>query len=246
MILILDKLFRADNPFWNGMGRIFDVFVLNVLLLLCCLPVFTIGPALTAFFYAMINLVRGEENSISQDFFRSFKQNFKQSLFLGIPLTAIGIFLAVDITMSRRAGTGIYTFFMVFFAVVFLIWTFVALYAFPLLAKFDKSNKEILAWAFTLSIKHLGRTLLTLLVLAFGLWACHILPGLIFIAFGLIGQFHAMMMAAILKPYLPKVGYEEELRPLTPEAEPEELRPLAPEAEPKEEELKAKGKEPMR
>ena len=234
MILILDKLFRADNPFWNGMGRIFDVFVLNVLLLLCCLPVFTIGPALTAFFYAMINLVRGEENSISQDFFRSFKQNFKQSVFLGIPLTAIGIFLAVDVTMSRRAGTGIYTFFMVFFAVVFLIWAFITLYAFPLLAKFDKSSKEIVIWAFTLSIRHLGRTLLTVLVLVFGLWACHILPGLIFIAFGLIGQFHAMMMDAILKPYLPKVGYEEELRPLTPEAAP------------KKEETTTNGKEPTR
>lgn len=197
------------------MGRIFDVFVLNVLWLLCCLPVFTIGPSTTAFFYAMINLVRGEDHSVSQDFFHSFRQNFKQALLLGIPLTAIGAFLALDISMSYHAGTGIYTFFMVFFGVIFLIWAFVTLYAFPLLAKFDKKNTEILVWAFTLSIKHLGKTLFMLFVLAVGLWACHILIGLIFIVFGLVGEFQAVMIASILKPHLPKVHEEDEVHPLT-------------------------------
>ncbi len=220
MILILNKLFRGDHPFWIGMGRIFDVFVLNILWLLCCLPVVTIGPSTTAFFYAMIQLVQGGDTSVSKDFFHSFRQNFKQGLLLGLPLTAVGVFLALDVSMSYRAGTGIYTFFMVFFAVVFLFWAFLTLYAFPLLAKFDKSNRDILILAFTLSIKHIGKTLLMMLTLAFGLWACHILPGLIFIAFGLVGELIASMMVSILKPYLPNVEEEEELKPLSfPEGE---------------------------
>lgn len=206
------------------MGRIFDVFVLNILWLLCCLPVFTIGPSTTAFYYAMINLVRGEENSVTRDFFRSFRRNFKQGLILGIPLTAIGIFLVVDVTMSHRAGTGIYTFFMVFFAMLFLVWAFVTLYTFPLLAKFEKNSKDLLIWAFTLSIRHLGRTLLMLLMLAVGLWMCHILPGLIFIVFGLVGQFQSMMIASVLKPYLPDVHGEDTLKPLSFTREQEEER----------------------
>lgn len=209
------------------MGRIFDVFVLNILWLLCCLPVFTIGPSTTAFFYAMIQLVRGGDTSVSKDFFHSFRQNFKQGLLLGLPLTAVGAFLALDVSMSYHAGTGIYTFFMVFFAVVFLFWAFLTLYAFPLLAKFDKSNKDILIWAFTLSIKHIGKTLLMLLVLAFGLWACHILPGLIFIAFGLAGEFIASMMVSILKPYLPDAEEEEELKPLSFPEEAEDEKKLS-------------------
>lgn len=224
---MFDRFFNAGNPLWVGMGRIFDVFVLNVLWLLCCLPVFTIGPSTTAFFYAMINLVRGEDNPVSRDFFRSFRQNFKQGICLGIPMTAVGAFLYLDITMSRRAGTGIYTFFMVFFAILFLMWAFLALYVFPLLAKFDKKNGELLAWAFTLSLRHLGKTLLMLLVLVFGLWACHILPGLIFIAFGLVGQFCAGIIASILKPHLPDVhGEEEPLKPLTFREQKESLNPL--------------------
>ena len=78
----MNKIFRSDNPFWIGMGSIFDLFVLNLLWLLCCLPIVTIGPATAAFYYAMINLVRGEETYLSKDFFHSFRQNLKQGIFL--------------------------------------------------------------------------------------------------------------------------------------------------------------------
>lgn len=212
---MMSKIFNAQTPFWQAMERIFDIFILNSLWLLCCLPIFTAGVSTTAFYYAMLNMVRGEDTSVSKDFFRSFKQNFKQGMFLGIPLTAIGIFLFVDIRMCYHSGTGIFTFFMVFFAVIFLFWAFITLYSFPLLAKFEKKNLEIVVWAFMLSIKHILRTLLMLLIIAFGIWVCHIMPGLIFIVPGLVVEFHAVIMAAILKSYLPDVHIAEELKPLS-------------------------------
>ena len=211
----MNKFFRSDNPFWIGMGNVFDLFILNVLWLLCCLPIVTIGPSTTAFFYAMMNLVRGEESYVYQDFFHSLRQNLKQGICLVLPLTAVGAFLTLDISMCYHAGTGIYTFFMVFFAVLFLFWLFVTLYAFPLLAKFEKKNKEILLWAFVLSIRNLGRTLLMIIVLVLGLWVCHILPGLVFIVFGLVCRFQTALMLVILKPYLPDTSVSEELEPLS-------------------------------
>ena len=206
----MERFFNQENPFWNGMERIFDVFVLNLLWLLCCLPVITIGPATTAFYYAQISLERGESGYVSHDFFRSFRQG----LSLGVPLTAVGAFLAFDIFLCYRSGTGIYTFFMVFFAVIFLFWSFTTLYAFPLLARFDKTNTELLIMAFTLSIRNLGRTLLMMAELIIALWACHILSGLILIAFGLTGWVHASPLAAGLKPYLPDAQTGEQPGPL--------------------------------
>ena len=206
------KFFNMENPFWRGMGRIFDVFVLNVLWLLCCLPIVTIGPATTAFSYAMINLVRGEETYVSRDFFRAFRTSFKQSLIAGLLLMAVGAFLAVDIYIAYKSGTGIYTFFMVLFFIFFVLWCFVTLYTIPLIAKFDNSLKNTLIQAFTLSIRNFPKTLMMLFVLALALWLCHLLPGLIFIAFGLVCEFHATMFAVILKPWLPRpVSGEEEL-----------------------------------
>jgi uncharacterized membrane protein YesL len=202
----MDKIFSQDNPFWQAMGNIFDVFVLNVLWLLCCIPVFTIGPSTCAFFYVMSHVLHGEETYLIKEFFRSFRQNFKQGIALGLPLTAVGVFLGVDIWLCRKSGTGIYTFLMVFFAVLFLCWAFIVLYAFPLLAKFEKSTPEILALAFSLSIKHLGKTLLMLLLAAAALWLCHLLPGLALIVFGLAGEAHAALFDSIMKRYLPEGG----------------------------------------
>ena len=143
----MNKLFNLDNPFWNSMDRVFDLFIANVLWLVCCLPVFTIGPSTAAFFYVLINMARGEDGIVSRDFFRSFRQNFRQGAGFGLLMTATGAFLAIDINMCYHSGTGIYTFFMVFFAVLFLLWASVALYSFALLAKFEKKNMEFLVWA---------------------------------------------------------------------------------------------------
>ena len=66
-----------------------------------------------------------------------------------------------------------------------------------------------------LSIRNLGRTLLMMVALAFALWLCHILPGLVFIVFGLVCRFQTALMLAILKPYLPDDSAAEELEPLS-------------------------------
>ena len=207
---MFNKIFDQDNPFWRGMGRIFDVFVLNVLWLLCCIPIVTIGPSTTALYYAMINLVRGEESYVSRDFFRSFRQSFKQSLLVGLLLTAVGVFLAADVYIAYKSGKGVYTFLMVFFFIIFLLWAFVTLYTFPLLAKFENSVKNTLILAFTLSIKNFSQTLMMLFAVVLALWLCHLLPGLMFIAFGMVCEFHSTLFAVILKPWLPRLTPEEE------------------------------------
>jgi uncharacterized membrane protein YesL len=199
----MDKIFQ-DNPFWHAMEIIFDLVILNVLWLLCCIPIFTIGPSTCAFFYVALRRIHGEEPPIAGDFFYSFRQNFKQGILLGLPLTLVGTFLALDIYLCRQMGTGIYTFLMVFFSVLFLCWVFVSLYAYPLLAKFEKTNREILVLAFSLSIKHIGKTLLMILVIVIALWAIHLLPGLVFVAPGLAMGNQAVLFHSIMKKYLPE------------------------------------------
>ena len=207
---MFNRLFNQDNPFWQSMDRVFDLCELNILWLVCCIPIVTAGPSTVAFYYAMINLVRGEEGYVHKDFFRSFKQNFKQGLLAGLLLMAVGGFLAADVYIAYKSGKGIYTFLMFFFAFLFLIWSFVALYTMPLLAKFENSLRNTIIWAFTLSIKHFPQTLLMLFAVVVALWLCHLLPGLMFIVFGFVCQFHARRMVSILKPWLPAPASMEE------------------------------------
>lgn len=210
---MFDKFFSTNNPIWKPMDTLFDLFVLNSLFVICCIPVITIGPALTAFHYALIQKNLGEGGYISQDFFRSFKQNFKQGIGLGLIMTISGTFLIVDMYLCRKSGTGIYSFFLFFFLVIFAVWFFITLYVFPLLAKFDKSNKDLIIWAFTISIRKIFMTLLMIFMIITGIWITRIIPGLIFIMFGLIGQFCAPFFCSVIKPYITEAVSEESVEP---------------------------------
>lgn len=221
----MKKIFNMDNPFWTAMGRVFDIFVLNCLWLLCCVPVFTIGPATTALFYGMFGILRGDGGYPSKDFFKSFKQNFKQGLQLGIPLTLIGAFLVLDMYLCYHTGRGIYTFFLFFFAVLFVVWLAVTLYTFPLLSKFERTNRQILIWAFTLCIKNFSKTLYMFFALILCLWLIHLLPGLIFILPAYFAETCTAIQLTILEEYLPPVIEEDEYGESTEDSKEEEIIP---------------------
>lgn len=46
------------------MGKVADLIILNLLCILCCLPIVTIGPSLTALHYVTMKMVRNEESYI--------------------------------------------------------------------------------------------------------------------------------------------------------------------------------------
>ena len=46
----MDRIFNMDNKFFTFMSRVADLIILNLLFLLCCIPIVTIGPAITAMY----------------------------------------------------------------------------------------------------------------------------------------------------------------------------------------------------
>ena len=80
----MDRLFNMDNKFFTVMGRVADLIMLNVVFLICCLPIVTIGASLTALHYVTLKMARNEESYIIRSFFKSFKQNFKQATVINL------------------------------------------------------------------------------------------------------------------------------------------------------------------
>ena len=204
-----ERIFHSDNPFWGGMGRLFDIVELNLLWLLCALPLFTIGAASVALYSATLALLRGKETYPHRDFFRAFRKNFRRNAAAGILFTAVGAFLWVDVLICRRSGHGIFTFLMVFFFVVLLFWLFTTLYALPLLAVYDGGLKNALILAFTLSVRRFPLTLGLLLITALSLWICHLFPPLIIAAIGISVHTKLFLLTPILKPWLSESKTEE-------------------------------------
>ena len=89
-------LFDMDNAFFRGMSKVADLCILNVVFLICCIPVFTIGAATTALSYVTLKMKDGEEGYILKSFFKSFRQNFKQSTVIWLLMVLIGLVLGLD------------------------------------------------------------------------------------------------------------------------------------------------------
>lgn len=196
------KIFDLDNPVWRFMGKVFDMMVLTVLWVVTSLPVVTIGASTTALYYVGMKLARDEEGYIIKDFFRSFKENFRQATAAWAILLALGIFFAVDLTWyyQFKSGVGVMIFFM--FVILTALYIMVLTYAFPLLARCRTSVKQIFLMAFVMSVKNFGWTLLmvttTVCVLAIGLFVCS--PVLILSA-GLCAYIHGKILYSVFKQY---------------------------------------------
>ena len=82
----MDWLFDADKPLMRGLSAIADLLILNLLTILCSIPVITAGPAIIALFTTAIRMVRNEDGSLVRDYFRAFSANLKLGILFWILL----------------------------------------------------------------------------------------------------------------------------------------------------------------
>ena len=71
------NLLNPNSPFMKACTFIWHLLVLDVLFLLTCIPVFTIGAASTAMYTVIFD--KENESSISKRYFIAFRDNFKSS-----------------------------------------------------------------------------------------------------------------------------------------------------------------------
>lgn len=161
----MNKIFDLDSPFMRVLNRIADLMILNFLMLLCCIPIFTIGAACTGMHYVLLKTVRGEEGYLVRGFFKSFKQNFRQATILWlIMLLVIGVYVG-DFLIFSYSGVKFPTILMIAILAIAIVFLMVAVYVFPVLSRFDNTIKNTLKNAFCMAILNLPKTLLMILLL---------------------------------------------------------------------------------
>lgn len=75
----MTNLFSYDGVVYKTGTKLFQLLVLNVLYLITCLPLLTIGAANTALACATMKMIEGKEGNVAVDYLRSFKSNFKMA-----------------------------------------------------------------------------------------------------------------------------------------------------------------------
>lgn len=160
----MERFFNMDNKFFVFMGRVADLILLNLLCVVCCLPIITIGPSITALFYVTLKMVRNEESYIFRSFFKSFKENFKQSAIINVIMLLVGVLLYFDMIIVSGMDGAIKKVLFFAFMFILLLYTMVFMYIYPVLSKFYNSIKNTFINAFLMALRHLPYTILMIVV----------------------------------------------------------------------------------
>ena len=158
-------LFDMENPVMRALSTTADLIMLNLLTILCCLPVVTIGAALTALNTAAIKIVRGEETAPVKDYFRAFRVNFKNGTVLGLIFLLVFAVLIVDYLAAGNAAPILRP----VIAAIALLVLMLGQYAFAMLARYENTLRGTLKNALLLSVGYFPRTL-AMAVFAVILW----------------------------------------------------------------------------
>lgn len=166
------SMFSQDSKFMQVIGRVTDLILLNMVYLLTCLPIFTIGAATSAMYTLCFQMMREEGSGVLKPYFRAFRENFRQGtviwlIILMVVLPALFYFDRVWHADGILRYTGLV------FILITAVGLLTASYVFPWISQFRNTTAQSLQNALILSISHLPRSvcILGINLLPLILWA---------------------------------------------------------------------------
>lgn len=208
----MNSFFDLDNPAWRFIGKFFDACFLSIIYVICCIPIFTIGAATSALYYVFLKLSKDEEGYVVKDFFKAFKQNFKQGTIVWFILFIIGSIIAIDIYYFKSIITVTGTFMYYLLLIIFLFFSIVNLYVFPLIAKFENTTKNLLKFAFIMPIKHLGWTAFMVILATVIILSASRIPPVLFFVPGILAFLNSYIFNHIFDIYIMKMQQNNNLQ----------------------------------
>lgn len=187
----MNRFFSHYGSFAAVLTLIADVAMLSAFITIACIPVVTIGPALSAGFYVLFQIVREEGARPGFTFWRRFRTDFRAAFGGGIILVALLLLGAYQLQLIKYLPAST-TLHLVMRAGVMLgmaVITSVGIWFFAYTSQFSASFTQTLRNAALLAIGYLPRTLSALLFAILPLLALYLRPSLIWSAIILMPLF---------------------------------------------------------
>lgn len=155
----MSRFFDMDSPVMTALSRVCDLMLLNLLTLVCCIPIVTIGASVTAMHYVELKWARDEEGYILRPFFREFKNNFKQATAEWLIILAVGILLGVDLYVVTQSPDMFPDFMVYVIGAAAIVAFLVVQWIFLLQCHFYNTVRQTFKNSFIMAIAQFPRTL---------------------------------------------------------------------------------------
>jgi len=204
------RFFSYDSKFGQLFLKLAYGCCLNILWLICCLPIVTIGASTTALYYTCFKIAKDEGSYITTMFFRSFKQNFKQATVIWMIMLVAGLIIGADaILLYRLRATStataavVWTLLLACIFACMIAYIIVLTYVFPLLSIASNTTANMFKNAFLIGTHYLFVTILVVFVhYAMFFLVVNVFTPLIIFGEGLCALISAHIMLKILRPLL--------------------------------------------
>lgn len=208
---VLDKFFKSDGAFITILTKIGQIVILNLLWMVCCIPIVTIGASTTAFYYSMIKAVRRERSYPIREFFRSFKRTARNGSILTVIMLLMGSLLYYAILNIPREAGGAGMIAIIILCAIGILFLGTVVYLFPVLSRFEFKIAKYMTMSFYLSLRHIKTTLLLWVGMVASVWLMLVFPmPVIFIIPGVWCYITTYFIEPVLKKYTPKPKEGEE------------------------------------
>lgn len=159
----MSSFFNMDSPIMRFLSRLCDLMILNILCLICCIPIVTIGASITALYSVTLKCKR-RRFLYCKGFFKRIPPNFKISTIIWLILLVIGALLAFDFRAVNMLPAALQNVFRVLVGAFITFYILLFSYIFPYIARFENGIKDTIKNSVLISILNLPRTLLIVLL----------------------------------------------------------------------------------
>lgn len=210
---------RLKSSLGSFLTLLCDLMLLNVLWLVCALPILTAGPSTSALFACMLKISRDElGESTFLSFFRAFKENFRNSFWYGLIAIAVAAIIYIDISFALTQTGLMRSVYLIASGCLIMIWLIFVSYVFALQARYENTFKLQIKNSFLIAFCAPGRTLLMWITYAIPIALLVLLPfetvlsvGFLFLMFvvSLPVYFNCRILRKIFDKFIKDVNTDE-------------------------------------
>ena len=166
-----------------------DFFLLNLLWLVACLPVVTIFPSTAAMFGVVRDWVRKKEGSLTRTFVVRFRENFGQSLLIGVVWTVFGVALFLDFLVANQLSYWPGVVMKSVLVLASSVYAFGSVFLFPVMVHYDTDWKTVIKNSLLLAIGRLPTTIVCLVLVVVTAGLTVVFPFLVIITGSITAYF---------------------------------------------------------
>ena len=158
--------FNINSPMFRFLENLVDFTGLNLLFLITCIPIITIGPALSALFTITLRESREEHGTFVKPYLKAFKNNFKSSAIVFLIYFAAGAVLLFSIGFWMEMPSAFGNMMLLVLVFCAVIWLTSFFYVFALNARFENKIRCTIKNALLLALANPKCSVGLLLILA--------------------------------------------------------------------------------